>query len=238
MGMRERVERRADELRKGDRLDIGGALWTVTKAKVKGKTVRLAVESSRGSFAREVKARTRYGVVVDARRGVPTEERARKKAPGTGSPARMQAPAQGPLLDERGAMTRWAEATDLEPPADLPAKRTSPWPAVAAEDADLVEELGARLVGVEVEGGKLLVPPVSDATILGHLLTMHGRRFDGATMAEAKAWAREHDAAGTRTAAQVLAALDLEQAYALHDELHKDLTAMPTPHWHRPRAPR
>jgi hypothetical protein len=106
------------------------------------------------------------------------------------------------------------------------------------EDAVLVEELGAKLIGVEVEGGKLLVPPVTDATVLGHLLTMHGVRYDGASMAEAKAWAKEHDAGGTSTAAQVLDALTLERAHAIHADLHKDLTAMPTPHWHREKAPR
>jgi hypothetical protein len=237
--MPDRLERRADQLGKGDRLDLDGSLWTVTKAKVKGKRVWLEVDGGRFKhYAMEVKAKARYTVVVETARGQgrSTEERVRKKEPGAGSPARVQASAPGPLLDAAGAMTRWATPDDLNPPKTP--KRSSPWKDVAGEDAVLVEELGARLVGVEVEGGKLLVPPVTDATVLGHLLTMHGVRYDGATMAEAKAWAKEHDAGGTSTARQVLDALTLQRAHAIHADLHKDLTAMPTPHWHRERAPR
>lgn len=235
--MPDRVERRASELRKGDRLELKGATWTVERAKVKGKRVRLTITGRAGTFSDEVKAKARYTVVVAASSGGrPTQERATQKEPGPGSPARVQASAGGPLLDATGAMTRWATPDDLEPPK--PSKRSSPWADVAAEDAPLIETLGARLVGVEVEGGKLLVPPVTDATILGHLLTMHGVRYDGATMAEAKAWAKEHDAGGTSTARQVLDALTLERAYAIHSDLHRDVTAMPTPHWHRERVPR
>jgi hypothetical protein len=50
--MPDRVERRASSLRKGDRLDLGGTVWTVTKAKVKGKAVRLGVESVAGPSSR------------------------------------------------------------------------------------------------------------------------------------------------------------------------------------------
>src|SRR4051794_27693050 len=99
--MPDRVERRADQLGKGDRLDIGGTVWTVTKAKVRGKAVRLGVTSARGSFVEEVRAKARYTVVVETARGQgrSTEERARKRGPGAGPPARVQASAPGPLLD-------------------------------------------------------------------------------------------------------------------------------------------
>lgn len=230
-----RTEKRADQLAKGDVLDIGGRTWTVVKAKAKGKRVRLAIEGRAGSFVEDVKAKSRYTVVVEALpQGRPTKERA------GGNRGRSTAETQtGPLLDARGAMTRWAtkeEARDLEPPAEP--KRQSPWPQVAEEDWPVVQELGAKLIGVEVEGGKLLVPPVTDATILGHLLTMHGVRYDGATMAEAKAWAKEHDLGGPSTARGVLDTLTLEKAFRLHSDLHKDLTAMPSPHWHQEKAPR
>jgi hypothetical protein len=227
--MPDRVERRASELRKGDRLDLGGTVWTVTKAKVKGKAVRLGIKSRRGSFVEEVRAKARYTVVVEASGSATASGRPTRERVGRGT-------ASGPLLNASGAMTRWATPEDLEEPAEP--RRTSPWKDIQGEDAVLVEELGAKLLGVEVEGGKLLVPPVTDATILGHLLTMHGVRYDGASMAEAKAWAKEHDTGGTSTAAQVLDALTLERAHAIHADLHKDLTAMPTPHWHREKAPR
>ena len=107
-----------------------------------------------------------------------------------------------------------------------------------ATRADL-EEFGAKLLGVEIAGGKLLVPPVVDATVLGHLLTMHGVRFDGATLDEAKAYAKAHPE-DPATADSVLDALTMKNAYALHDALHEkgDLASWPQPHWHRDRAPR
>jgi hypothetical protein len=225
-------DRRAADLAKGDRLQIAGVVWTVTKAKSKGKLVKLAVESRRGSFERLVEAKATYTVVDGDRPGPgnrgsrPTQERAR---PGSERPS-------GPLLNDRGAMTRWAEPKDLTPPAEP--RKADPWEKVSAADRVVIEELGAKLVGVEVEGGKLVVPPVTDATIFGHLLTMHGIRYDGATMAEAKAWAREHDLGGSKTAEQVLGILDFEKAYRIHDEIHGDLTAMTKPHWHREKAPR
>lgn len=226
--MRTVTEKRADELVKGDRLDIGGQVWTVAKAKRKGKRVRLAIEGRRGSFSEDVKAKARYTLATERGGVSPTTDPPRR----TGASRRAPAP----LLDAQGAMTRWAKPRDLTAPAEP--RKADPWEHVPKSDRPLIEELGAKLVGVEVEGGKLIVPPVTDATIFGHLLTMHGRRFDGATMAEAKAWARENDAAGTKTAEQVLSVLDFEKAYALHDDLHRDLTAMPRPHWHREKAPR
>jgi hypothetical protein len=101
----------------------------------------------------------------------------------------------------------------------------------------IVEQLGAKLVAVEVEGGKLVVPEVTDSTVLGHLATMHGVRFDGVSFAEAKVWAKANPADPTPLS-EVFTMLELEKAYATHDAEHVDFAALSRPHWHREKAPR
>jgi hypothetical protein len=213
------TEKRADELVKGDVLDLKGDPYTVVKVKTtsKGKHVRLTIDGRRGSFTDEVKARTVYAVregdggsrhgARAAATDVVEDSRAARRKPGSG-------PSPSPRFIEG------VPVEDLEVPFD---RRDA--------EANVVSILGARLVGVEEEGGRLVVPPVTDATILGHLLTFHGRRFDGATVADAKAWAKANPGV-PGTMQQTLDTLSFVKAHELHDALHKDLLGMPRPHWH------
>jgi hypothetical protein len=214
------TDHRADELKKGDVLSIRGDRWTVVKAKVHGKHVRLTIDGRRGSFTDDVKVRTLYDV-IDVKRAGETGSSTRPRSTGT----------PGPLHSPDGAQTKWAE-----PQESADAGRE--WSDVLKRERPIVDHLGARLVGVEVEDGKLIVPSVTDATILGHLATMHSRRFDGVTLNEAKAWARKNDPGGTSTAVQTMDALTLERAHELHAQLHVDFMSLERPHWHRERAPR
>lgn len=241
--MREQV--RADALQVGDRVLANGQEATVQRAKVKGKRVLLTLATRRGSFDGDVKAKTLYDRLQPAGGsrqpgyGGNTRSADREvQRAGSGRPdGRGVQPSPGPLHAPDGSQNRWATMADLSEPADP--RETTAWTAIPVEERALVEELGAKLLGVEVEGGKLVVPPVTDGTVLAHLLTMHGVRFDGATFDEAKAWAKANPAA-PESADEVLDALTMKNAYALHDRLHagNDLAAMPTPHWHRERAPK
>jgi hypothetical protein len=133
--MPDRVERRASELRKGDRLDLKGRLWTVKKAKAHGKRVMVTVESPPLAFTAEVKAKARYTVVVEASGSATASGRPTRERVGRGT-------ASGPLLNASGAMTRWATPEDLEEPAEP--RRTSPWKDIQGEDAVLDGGPGAR----------------------------------------------------------------------------------------------
>lgn len=217
--MTDRFTRRADELASGDVLDIKGALWTVLKAKSKGKLVKLAIESRRGSFTESVAPDSTYTVLVRPKTGAIVKPVLEKRTP------------------SRSRQARWADPKEITPPPESTPADPS-WKHVGKEDRPLVEELGAKLVGVEVEGGKLVVPPANDTTLFGHLATMHGVRFDGATVAEAKAWARSNDPGGDVTADQALDVLSFQRAYELHERLHADFASLPVPHWHRSRAPK
>jgi hypothetical protein len=219
------TEKRADELVKGDVLELNGDRYVVLKAKAKGKTVHLRIDGRRGTFDQDVKAKTRYRVIAPVA--------------GTGvQRAGSQVPV--PLHAPSGAQARWATDAEHQRSLEAPAqpKSSTAWDEPAKGERALVVELGAKLVGVEVEGGKLVVPPVTDATLFGHLLTMHRIRYDGVTFEEAKAWAREHDPAGPATATQVIDALSFERATEIHDEAHRNFAGLPIPHWHRERAPR
>jgi hypothetical protein len=67
---------------------------------------------------------------------------------------------------------------------------------------------------------------VTDSTVLGHLATMHGVRFDGVSFAEAKVWAKANPADPTPLS-EVFTMLELEKAYATHDAEH--VTSRPCP---------
>lgn len=196
------VEKRADELVAGDVLSIKGDRWAVVKVKVRGKRVKLTIDGRRGSFTDEVKARTVYVIAEPV-----------------------------PLLDASGAQTRWAEIseTDLEVPFGDGGQS---WDVLSKTERRLVDRLGARLVGVEVDGGKLVVPPVSDSTVLGHLATMHGVRYDGVSLADARL--AKHSPG---VIADVIQTLNLPAAYALHERLHENFAELVRPHWHRDKAP-
>lgn len=222
-------ERRADELRKGDVLLLKGDRYTVVKAKRDRKHVRLTVDGRRGTFTHDVKGRTVYDVVDPAKE---SPKRAQESAPRDRSAS--------PLHSSSGAQTRWAEISeaDLEVPFDPNAVRSTDWSEpVSKQEARLINRLGAKLVAVEVEGGRLIVPPVTDTTVLGHLATMHGVRFDGVTFAEAKVWAKANPADPTPLS-EVYGMLELEKAYAVHDAQHQDFASLKRPHWHREKAPR
>jgi hypothetical protein len=231
------TEKRADELVKGDVLELNGDRYVVLKAKVKGKTVHLRIDGRRGTFDQDVKAKTRYRVI-----GAPIASGPDDNRRGVG--ALKTQPSSGQLHSRSGAQQRWATHAEaikaqhaLEPPLDF-MRKTTAWDEPAKGERALVAELGAKLVGVEVEGGKLIVPPVTDATLFGHLLTMHRIRYDGVTFEEAKAWAKEHDPAGPATATQVIDRLSFQRATEIHDEAHRNFAGLPVPHWHRERAPR
>lgn len=212
-------------------LSIKGDRWTVVKAKVHGKYVRLTIDGRHGSFTDDVKARTLYDVLV-------TSSGAQSGSANRRDVGASKTQPSGPLISPSGAQTRWAtgdETRSIVPPAE--ASRTRDWD-VPLKDERALGHLNARLVAVEVEGGKLVVPAVDDSTLLGHLVTMHGVRFDGLTVAEAKAWAKANDPGGDVTLEQVTFAQGLERARAVHDELHRDLTKMSRVHWHRTRAPK
>lgn len=180
------------EVRKGMVVDLNGAPWEVTKAKLKGKVVKVTVESSRGTFTREVKAKA---LVTIARKG---DGEPKGKTNGL------------PLRDPEGRQTRWAtdrEAAKAEglPPGNPELTKPphkphgSPWdvPRGKAERA-LTDILGATLVGeAEDEDAGYYCPPVDPSTVAAHwMLYHHGEQWRELGEGELMAAHRdEHDAA-------------------------------------------
>ena len=147
----------------GDRVELGGRDWTVTKAKRKGKTVKVTVASGMRTASSEVKAK------ATVKRGQPE-----------------------PLHEPRGLtrQRRWAEPEEAaakglapgdpsltKPPAKA---KGDPWETQADRtERKLGEILGAHLVAESKdEAAGYYVPPVDVTTIASHLALFHPNDYD------------------------------------------------------------
>jgi hypothetical protein len=158
---------------KGDRVELGGKPWTVTRAKAKGKSVKITVTDGKREASSEVRAADKVKLV--------------KAEP-------LRRPAMGGSQQARWATEREREKRDAKAAANLaPIRRgdpslTSP-PEAPGDDAwttprgkaEKVFErvLGARLVGEATDVDKgYYVPPVDVTTVASHMALFHPNAYD------------------------------------------------------------
>lgn len=150
------------DVKKGDRVLVGGGEWTVTKIKAKGKTVKVTVASSRGTFSHEVKAKDAVELVPlhDARRA---QSRWATKREAAAGPERKKVEPVLKAGDPSIVKPPTKASGDLwDTPADKVEKRVG-------------KLLGAVLVAQsnnEAEG--YYVPPVDVSTVAAHMMLFHG----------------------------------------------------------------
>lgn len=147
------------DVKKGDRVELGGKTWDVVRAKAKGKKVDVTIVSGSRSASSTVKASDKVKLAKPA-----------------------------PLHDKSGAQSRWAtkpevektlgklekgDAAQVKPPA-------KPGADVWDSPRDRIEQklddlLSARLVAESPDVALgYYVPPVDVSTVAAHLLTFHG----------------------------------------------------------------
>lgn len=147
------------EIKKGDRVELSGKPFTVTKLKAKGKRAKLTVSGAAGTFSTEVKLKDKV-------------TRAPEKASrGRQSGGDWYKPTKAEAKEQRRQLAPGDPKMTKPPRVDLPA----PWdkPADRAEKM-LDKMLGAHLVGQSLdEGGGYYVPPQDVTTIAAHWMIFH-----------------------------------------------------------------
>lgn len=148
----------------GTTVELKGKRYRVAKAKLKGKVVKVTLEGADlfQPLVREVDAKAKVEVPPMTVKG-----KASTKAK----------PAAGPLYDDRGAQTRWAEEHEGDPKQTKPPKKAKggDWaePKGKAEKI-LGKHLEATLVGETTDpAAGWYVPPVDVSTVNAHLLLFH-----------------------------------------------------------------
>lgn len=157
------------DVKAGDRVQLGGATWVVTKVKKiggntgKAKKAKVTVIGAGGRFDEVVRLKDRVTI----------KKSESKKTP---------------LRDRTGAQTRWAterEAAEKKRPLPAgdpskikpPAKKYgTPWETPLDKvERKLDSILGARLIGAtDDESVGYFVPPVDVSTIASHMALFHG----------------------------------------------------------------
>lgn len=131
------------------------------------------------------------------------------------------------LADAAGAQQRWATPAEAEP-----VTTTAKAHSVTSEQAErtVSELLGARLIGVQREGERYVVPLLDEATVYAHLLTFHGIGVERPGLDAARELGE-----ATLTAAEALALADFGQAIATHaaDHREREPDQLHVPHVHR-----
>jgi PKD repeat protein len=164
------------DLKKGDRIELGGLEYIVDKAKAKGKKVALTVTGKRGTFSSEVKAKDAVTIAKPPKLDGPNGEQQRWATE-----------------KEAAEFETWNSSRPTSAPAGnpeqtkRPAKATgNPWDAKGDATEDRLETLlGARLAGESTdENAGYYVPPVDVQTVAAHLLIFHGVKGDQYTSAE------------------------------------------------------
>lgn len=148
------------EIRKGDRVELGGKTWDVLRAKTKGKKVEVTVESGKQRASSVVKAKDIVKV-----------------------------PKPGKLHGPAGEQTRWATKSEHDkaldpkleagnPKITAPPEPTSgdPWETPRDRiEAKLDDLLSARLVAETPDtAAGYYVPPIDVSTVAAHLRAFHG----------------------------------------------------------------
>lgn len=196
---------RADKLKPKDVLRVKGIVWTVVKAKVRGKRVRLTVTGYPGTFTDDVKAKQDYKVI-------PPEKRAKKGKADKGwykgpqaaepDPVRKMSPPKKPdwEADKRG----WADKNKV--------------------DAVVAAGLGGKLEAIQTEtDGPYALPMMDSATLPAHLMIYHGVTVDGVSLKEARAIFP--DAERTMDVATAMSLAAAQKARDIHDRQHAEFEA-------------
>lgn len=213
---------KAKKLRTGDRLLIRGKVWTVTSATPKKKGVWLDLQGDRPGDA--------FSNRVDPDRKF---DRAPLHTDVPGTTARAQK--RWATEAEAGKVLKSQPQLEKHDPPRLKPDPKLGWGDDASKaDKRVRQILGGTLLAVQTDKGDWIVPEVDAETIAAHLLTMHGVRFDGVSIAEARELVP--DAEETTDAATALRIAYWDKAKALHDQQHADYAAgkadLATPHWH------
>ena len=193
----------------GTTVELKGKRYKVAKIKVKGKVAKVTLIGADlfQPLTREVDAKAKVEVPAMSVKG-------KSKTASSSKP--------GPLYDDRGAQTRWAEENEGDPKATKPPKKAKggKWtePRDKAEKA-ILKHLDGKLVGETFDPAVgHYVPPVDTSTVLAHLFLYHGIEPDPVEK------------------------LDLWHSLGMHDDLHERAKVAPfsplkVNHWHTKERP-
>jgi len=145
----------------GMTVTLKGRDFSVARAKVKGKRVKVMLEAAGGTFKSEVRAKDEVDIA-------------------SARPAKITK--RSPLRDETGAQQRWATTTEHKSTLKPPVKASGgEWdePKGKAERVIMAELPGAKLVGEATdEKTGWYVPPVDPSTVAAHLFLFHEAELD------------------------------------------------------------